>query len=327
MYRTDGYCNSAAKVSKFTQIDMRDNVHGNKRLRMIAIAKPLKGSGTLLRNLWMGIVLIGNELGRTRAFTAAAALAFYFLLSLVPLLIVIASLLSYLPFSNILGQILGMMAALIPPESINLVQSVVSSILEPGHGKLISFGILSYLWAATGGFSSLSEALDIAYDVTDCRPWWRERLQAFLLTFTVGVMAMFSLLLVILGPHFGHILVQFFSLPPSFGHIWPFLRWVITLTTFVICLEWMYYLGPHARHSFWSTLPGAAVAVATWFLGSFGLSFYLDHLANYNKTYGSLGAVIGLMLWLYITSLAVLIGAELNAELGKRRRARRMFAL
>ncbi len=84
----------------------------------------------------------------------------------------------------------------------------------------------------------------------------------------------------------------------------------------------MYYLGPHARHSFWSTLPGAAVAVGMWFLGSFSLSFYLSHLSNYNKTYGSLGAVIALMLWLYVSSLAVLIGAELNAELGKLRAKR-----
>jgi membrane protein len=100
------------------------------------------------------------------------------------------------------------------------------------------------------------------------------------------------------------------------------LRWIITIATFVTGLESMYYLGPHARHSFWSTLPGAAVAVGMWFLGSFGLSFYLDHLSNYNKTYGSLGAVIGLMLWLYISSLAVIIGAELNAELAKRRKVK-----
>ena len=128
------------------------------------------------------------------------------------------------------------------------------------------------------------------------------------------------MLVIVVGPRFGHLLVLFFSLPPGFARLWPILRWIITLATFVTGLEWMYYLGPHARHSFWSTLPGATLAVGTWFLGSFGLSFYLSHMANYNKTYGSLGAVIGLMLWLYVTSLAILIGAELNAELGKRRK-------
>lgn len=296
---------------------------GTKGQRMIATGKQIRETGVLLQRAWRGVAFLGFELQRTRAFTAAAALAFYFLLSLVPLLIVIASLLGYLPFTNVLGQILGMLTALIPPESMSLVQSVVSSVLEPGHGKIISFGILSYLWAATGGFSSLIEALNIAYDVEVSRPWWRDRLQALLLTFTVGALSLISLLLIVVGPHFGHLLVVFFSLPPIFGHLWPVLRWIITLAIFVAGLECMYYLGPHARHSFWSTLPGAAVAVGTWFLGSFGLSFYLGHMANYNKTYGSLGAVIGLMLWLYITSLAVLIGAELNAELGKLGKRRR----
>ena len=265
-------------------------------------------------------VIVYKELWRTRAFTIAAGLAFYFLLSLVPLLIVFASILRFLPLNSLVAQMLGLMAVLVPPDSMRMIMSVTLSVLEPGHTKLISFGILSYLWAATGGFSALIEALDIAYDVTDCRPWWRERLQDFLLTFTVGALIIVSLLTILVGPHFGHFLRLFFPVPGAFARIWPVLRWIVTVATFVTGLELMYYLGPHARHSFWSTWRGAAVAVGMWFLGSFGLSFYLDHLSNYNKTYGSLGAVIGLMLWLYISSLAVIIGAELNAELAKRRK-------
>ena len=142
-------------------------------------------------------VVVFNELCRSRAFTVAAALAYYSLLSLVPLLIVFASLLRFLPVSNIVAQLLGMLAALMPPESMQLIDSVVLSILEPGHVKILSFGILSYLWAATGGFSALIEALDIAYDVTKSRPWWRDRLQALLLTFTVGGLGILSLLMIL----------------------------------------------------------------------------------------------------------------------------------
>ncbi|HVW79185.1 MAG TPA: YihY/virulence factor BrkB family protein [Alloacidobacterium sp.] len=265
-------------------------------------------------------VVVYNELWRSRAFTVAAGLAYYSLLSLVPLVIVFASLLRFLPVSDIVGQLLETLSALIPPDSMQMVDSVVLSILEPGHTKVLSFGIVGYLWAATGGFSALIEALDIAYDVTVSRPWWRDRLQALLLTFTVGGLGLLCLLLILAGPRFGHFLIIFFSAPESIGVIWPVLRWVITIVMFVAALELTYYLGPHARHSFWSTLPGAAVAVGVWFLGSFGLSFYLGHFANYNTTYGSLGAVIGLLIWLYISSIAVLVGAELNAELGKRKR-------
>ncbi len=287
---------------------------------MIATEKLRDEVGRTCRTAGSIAMIVYSELWRTRVFVASAGLAFYFLLSLVPLLIVFATLLWYLPATSVVSELLSIMAALIPPDSIQLVQSVTLSVLEPGHVKLLSLSILSYLWAATGGFSALIEALDIAYDVTDCRPWWRDRLQAFILTFTVGGMGMLSLLAIIVGPHFGHFLRMFFPLPETFAHIWPILRWVITILMFIASLELMYYLGPHARHSFWSTLPGAAFAVGLWFLGSYGLSFYLSHLSNYNKTYGSLGAVIGLMLWLYISSLAVLTGAELNAELGKRKR-------
>jgi membrane protein len=198
-----------------------------------------------------------------------------------------------------------------------MVDAAILSVLEPGHVKVLSFGILGYLWAATGCFTALIEALDIAYDVTVCRSWWRNRLQALLLTFTVGGLCLLSLLALLVGPHFGHLLMLFFSVPRSFALIWPVLRWIVTIVTFLAALELMYYLGPHAHHSFWSTLPGAAIAVMMWFLGSFGLSFYLSHFSNYNKTYGSLGAVIGLMLWLYLSLISVLAGAEFNAELGK----------
>ena len=290
---------------------------GANGLRMIATETLRSNLYRSIRRTWEMVVLIYRELDRTRVFTVAAGLAFYFLLSFVPLLIVFSSLMGYLSADDAVGEMMGMLADLIPPDSMNMMEKVVSSILEPGHGKVVSFGILSYLWAATGGFSALIEALDIAYDVPKCRPWWRDRLQALLLTFTVGALALLSLLAIIVGPHFGHFLMLLFHVPRAFAEIWPVLRWVITIATFVIGLEWMYYVGPHARHSFWSTLPGAAVAVGMWFLGSFGLSFYLSHMADYNKTYGSMGAVIGLMLWLYVTSLAVLSGAELNAELGK----------
>lgn len=287
---------------------------------MIVAEKLRAGAERVLRNTGTTIILVYNELWRTRVFTAAAALAFYFTFSLAPLLIVFASLLWYLPVTALVSQMLIILGALIPPDSMHLVQKVVLSFLQPGHAKLISFGLLGYLWSATSGFSELIEALDIAYDVVDCRPWWHERLQALLLTFTVGGLGLLSLMAIVAGPHFGHMLSMVFPVPGILAHSWPTLRWTITVATFVAALELVYYLGPHARHTFWSTLPGAAVAVGMWFAGSFGLGFYLDHLAHYNKTYGSLGAVIGLMLWLYISALAVLIGAELNAELGKSRR-------
>lgn len=263
-------------------------------------------------------VVIYRELFRTRVFTVAAALAYYFLLALVPMMIIISSLLQFLPIPDIFQQLLNLMATLVPPDALGFIESILISILTPNRGKLLSFGILGYLWAASGGFSALIESLNIAYDVEVYRPWWRDRLRALILTLTSGGLASLSMLAFVAGPHFGHYLTAIWPMPRVIEHLWPALRLAITFFTFVTGLEIVYYLGPNARHSFTSTLPGAVFATAVWFLGSAGLSYYLDHLSNYNATYGSMGALIGLMLWFYLIALAILIGAELNAELAKR---------
>jgi membrane protein len=271
------------------------------------------------RGAWRLIRTVYSELWRTRVFTVAAALAFYFLTSMVPLLAIFSSLLQFLPAPDVFQQLLNLMAELVPADSMTFVERIVSDILTPNRGKLLSFGLLGYLWATSGGFSALIESLDIAYDVTDSRPWYRDRLRALILALTSGGLVSLSIFLLLLGPHFGHFLGEVFPIPHAIEHLWPALRVVFIFVAFVTSLEFVYYLGPNCRHSFFSTLPGAIFAIAAWLVGSSGLSYYLSHLSNYNVTYGSMGAVIGLMLWFYITALAILIGAEMNAELAKQR--------
>jgi membrane protein len=273
------------------------------------------------RNTWRLLMTVYSELWRTRAFTIAAALAFYFLFSLVPVLVIFSSLLRFLPVSDVFDQLLDLMAQIVPPDSMTFVERILSDILTPSRGKLLSFGILGYLWTASGGFTSLIESLDIAYEVKVSRPWWRDRIRALVLAFSSGGLVSLSVLLLIVGPHFGHFLAEVFPVPRAIEHLWPVIRPVFIFITFVTGLEVIYYLGPNAKHSFFSTLPGAAIAVSIWLIGSWGLNYYLSNFTNYNATYGSMGAIIGLMLWFYITGLAILIGAELNAELAKQRAA------
>jgi membrane protein len=264
-------------------------------------------------------VVMYNELWRTRIFTNAAAMAFFFMMALIPLLLIFSSLLQYLPIPNLFDQLLDLMAELVPPDAMSFVQTMLTSILKPGRAKLLSFGILGYLWSASGGFSSLIESLNVAYDVQVSRSWLSDRLRAMILTFTSGGLVVLSLLALIAGPRVGHFASMLFPIPAQLQHFWPVLRVSITVITFVAALEIVYFLGPNVRHSFLSTLPGASFAIGIWFLGSAGLSFYLGHLSNYNVTYGSMGAIIGLMLWCYLTAIAILIGAEMNSELCKRR--------
>jgi membrane protein len=265
--------------------------------------------------------VVYREVLRTRIFDVAAGLAFFFLLSLVPLLMILAAVLSLLPIPNLFAQLLSMMAMLVPPDSTAMVERILVGILAPGHRSLLSFGIVSYLWSSIGGFTALISSLDIAYDVKRERAWWRDRLLALLLTFSSGILICISLLALVAGPHFGHFLSYMLPIPRSFARLWPLLRIVTLFVTFVAGLELVYFFAPNIHHRFAETLPGAVFAIAVWFLGSAILDFYLDHMANYSVTYGSLAATIGLMLWVYMISVAILIGGELNAELTKRKRA------
>ena len=262
--------------------------------------------------------VVFTEVLRTRVLTIGAAVAFFFLLSLVPLLGVASALLSALPIPNLWQQLLTTLAMLVPPEAMTLVRSVIASVITPHPARILSIGILTYLWSATGAFSSLIEALNIAYDVHQERPWWRDRLQALLLTSTCGALGIFSLLCLIFGPSVLHLLSRVLPIPYVFSIIWLPLRAVLLFGTFVANVMLLYSLGPNRKVPFRTLLPGASVAVVFWFAGSFGLSTYAEHFSNYSATYGSLGAIILLMLWLYLTSVVLLVGAELNAELWKR---------
>lgn len=255
-----------------------------------------------------------EELFRTRAFTMAAAMSYYFLLALLPLLIFLSAMLGYLPIPNLFDQLLDILAVIVPPQAMQMVERILAGLLTGHRGGLLSFGLLGYLWTASGGFAALIEALNVAYDVEKTRSWWRDRVQALLLTVTTGVLSLLGLLLIIAGPHFGHLLTELFPVPRQLGEMWPLVRLVTIFIIFVVAVELQYCLAPNRKQRFMSTLPGALLAVGGIFLCSAGMAYYFGHFSNYNKTYGSLGAVIILMLWFYVVALLFVAGAELNAE-------------
>jgi membrane protein len=262
--------------------------------------------------------IVGRELMRTRIFDSAAGLAFWSMLSMVPLLMTVVAFLSLLHLPGLTTELLAVMAMLVPPSSLEMMERMVGALLTPHRGAL-SFGVVSYIWSSTGGFTALIAALDVAYDVRRERSWLRDRLQAMILTFTSGGLLTLSLLGLLIGPQFTHFIAQIVLVPPRLERLWPTIRITTVFVCFVMGLELVYFLGPNVRQRFRSTLPGAVFAIAVWFAGSAGLSFYLDHFSGYSKLYGGMGAVIGLMLWTYLMALALLTGAEINAELAKRR--------
>jgi membrane protein len=263
---------------------------------------------------------VGHELLRTKVIDSASGLAFWFMLSMAPLLMAVIALVSLLPVPGLIPQLLAEVAILVPANSLAMVENLLGKVLQP-HTGILSFGILSYLWSCTGGFTSMISALNVAYDVKVERSWVRNRIRGLILTFTSGILLSISLLAIVAGPHFAHIVGQVVHIPGFVERLWPTIRIATVFVTFAIGLEIAYFLAPNRRQRFSSTIPGSIVAIVLWFGGSFALSFYLHHGADYSQLYGGLGAVFGLIFWIYLTALAILIGGEVNAELAKHRDA------
>jgi membrane protein len=252
---------------------------------------------------------------RKHTMQMAAGLSYYFVMSLFPLLIVFAAAVAYLPVPNLFDQALGFASRFMPHESMGLVKAVLRQVITPHRGKFMSFGIVGTIWAASGGFSSMMEALNVAYDVPESRPFWKTRPLAIGLTFLIGILLVIALALMLVGPNFGGWLAAKVGLGSVFIAVWPYLRWSIAIAFAVLAIELIYFLAPNVRQRFRRTLPGAALAVACWLLLSWALGIYFQHFTNLNKTYGTLAAAIALMVWLYWTAFAILLGGEINADL------------
>ena len=254
---------------------------------------------------------------RNHTLQMAAALSYYFVLSLFPSLIVLSAIVAYLPVPNLFDQALSMMARFLPPDSMGLVRRVLSDVITPNRGTFLSFGIMGTLWTASGGFAAAIEALNIAYDVEDDRPFWKTRPLAVGLALVTGALILVALSVMIVGPRFGEWLAGRVHLSYLFVLLWPYIHWSIAIGFTILAVEALYFLAPNVKQRFLATLPGAILAVGCWLALSYVLGLYFRHFANFNKTYGTLGAGIAMMTWLYWTGFAMLVGAELNSELAK----------
>jgi len=262
-----------------------------------------------------GTVLKGvvADVDRNHTMTFAAALSYYFLLSLFPALIALAAFVSFLPVPNLFSQMLTLLARFVPPDSMGVVRQILHDVVNPHRGALLSFGLLGTLWTASSGFAGMIEALNVAYNVPETRPYWKTRGLALLMTFLVGGLLLAALGMMLVGPQFGEWLARVLHASYSWARIWPVVRWAVSGAFIVVAVEAMYFLGPNVKQRFMHTLAGAVFSVGTWLALSYALGIYFQRFANFNRTYGALGGAIALMTWLYWSSFVILLGAEINS--------------
>jgi membrane protein len=260
-----------------------------------------------------------NDIAVNHIFSFAAALSYYFVLAFFPALIALAAIVGYLPIPDLFDTIVGNLARVVPQQSMGLIRRIVADVITPSRGTLLSLGLLGALWTCSSGFATLIEAVNVAYDVPETRPWWKTRLISFQLLFVVGTLVTVAFAFMIVGPQFGAYLAAKLGLKQAFAFIWPILRYVLAVSFIVLAVELVYFLAPNIKQRFTSSVAGAVLAVIGWIAASDGLSLYFRKFAHLNKTYGVLGGAIALLTWLYWSGFIILVGAELNSEIIQQR--------
>lgn len=260
---------------------------------------------------------LGKEIGEDRVTSLAAELAYYFMLSIFPLLILVISILPYLSIDK--QEAVTFITKYAPGEIGGILQDNVVSIISEPQGGLLTVGVLGTLWSASNGIMALIRALNQAYDVEESRSFIKARLLSILLT--VGLIIAFVVTLVL--PVFGDIIIDSMTtslnLPESTEILFRVLRWVVAVAVMVLVLSVLYRYAPNKHFPFKEVLIGSVVATIGWQVISLAFSFYVSNFGNYSATYGSLGGVIILMLWFYLTGLILLVGGEVNALIHKRK--------
>lgn len=248
----------------------------------------------------------------------AAQLSYYFLLALFPALLFLTSLLGYFAGedSQLRSSLFSYLSAVLPGDASKLIADTVNDVTNSSGGGKLSFGILATLWAASNGMGAISESLNAAYDLKETRSWWKVRLIAVGLTLALSFLIVSSLVLVLYGHDLADAVAMKFGLGAAFAMAWKVVQWPIVLAFVLLAFALIYYFAPDSREQDWKWItPGAFVGVLLWLLISFAFKAYLSFFNSYSATYGSLGAVIILMLWFYFTGIAILVGGEMNSEI------------
>ena len=252
----------------------------------------------------------------------SAQLAYYFFFSLFPALLFLIAIASYFPVEQLVDDLVNMMGGFAPPDVITIVTNQIRKISSGEQGGLLTLGILTAIWTSSTAMTALIDTVNRAYDIEDRRPWWRVRLLAIGLTVGASLFILVSFTLVIAGPELARQVALAIHLGQVFEWAWLVLQWPLIFLLVSLGIALVYYFAPDAHQRWVWLTPGALFATLVWIGVSLGFRFYVVKVGTYTETYGALGGVMVLLLWFYLSGLAVLLGAELNAEI-EHTRARR----
>ena len=247
----------------------------------------------------------------------AAQLAFYFILGFFPALLVLVSLLAYLPLEPALQRAFDRLELLAPAQATGLIQRELAAIAQGTHGGLVTLALAGAIWSSSSAMTAVIYTLNRAYDIEEWRPWWKTRLIAVLLTMALAIFVVTAFAVVVGGAEMGQAIASWIGAGAVFETVWPFVRWPLAFALVVVAIDLVYHFAPNADTEWVWVSPGSLLATGLWLLTSTAFRLYLDQIGSIGAVYGAIGSVVVLMLWFYLSGFAILVGAELNAEIDR----------
>lgn len=246
-----------------------------------------------------------------------AQLAFFFLLALFPLLIFIVTLLPYLNLPE--DQLFGFFRAYAPEEVYLLIDGTLNEVLSSKNGGLLSIGVLATIWSASNGMNALFKSLNRSYGIEETRPFIVARSISVIFTLLLIMLFVIALVLTIFGKQIGSLLFAYFGYEEGFLSLWDSIRWIIPPLIIFVVIMALYWIAPNRKLYLKSVIPGAVFGTLGWILTSLAFSLYVSSFANYSATYGSIGGIIVLMMWLYFSGVILMVGGQINAVMQERK--------
>ncbi|MDQ3069236.1 MAG: YihY/virulence factor BrkB family protein [Acidobacteriota bacterium] len=275
---------------------------------------------TLFRGLRLPISIgqllrrTGSEVIKDDVLGMAGQLAYFFVLALFPALIFFVSLVAYLP-GDMTQQLIASIQPVLPSEVSSVVEEQIAKLRAADTESILTFGLIFAIWSSSGALIAIISTLNRAYDITEGRPWWKVRLVAIGLTFSLAIVVVAALVLMIAGPMLAAKVGAWLGAGPMFTAVWNVARWPVIFLLVSVGIALVYHQAPDAEQEWVWITPGAILATVLWVCASLGLQEYMARAGSFNETYGTLGGAMAVLLWLYVSGVAILVGGEMNAEI------------
>ena len=247
----------------------------------------------------------------------AAQLAFYFFFGLFPAIIFLIALVAFFPVRPAIDNVLSGLARFAPSDVVAILRRQLTDVASGEDAGLLTFGLLAALWSSSAAMTAIIGALNRAYDIEEFRPWWKMRVLAILLTLGLAGFILLSLAIIMAGPFFARTLAGWLGAGDWIVISWQILQWPLAFLLVVAAIDLVYYFAPNADTEWVWVTPGSLVATSLWLAMSLGFKMYTGYAGSFDVTYGTVGSIMVLLLWFYVSGFAILVGAEMNAVIDK----------